>query len=514
MSVDTVSCVRCLVWPPKAADWPTRHRNYGWPESATLDLVVSNGCDVVGLEHFLCKKHKLFNKYHWRLSFSRAEIVLINSWMPVQQIVYHMLRYFVKTERLTDCADNSGAHTLSNFHIKTLMLWTCEVKPRSWWTENVNLVRICVELLNTLSVWLRDIRCPHYFVSNCNLIDNSFNVRSAACKLMSIDEIYLSTWFVNNYIKQCAQLCPPNISQLFNDVDTSMKLQNAASEIVHWRVNNSLHDKLFVVQLMDFGFLMTISVLSLTRRSYVYWVNELTKIDSRLSIYFAAITLLHIAHIMTRKGFSDELKDILEAVLGPNFNSRCSMLSLHETEPITSELVALLQSCAIERLTTYRRSMAREFGQILTTDYEALYAYKRGNYQRCLQLSTENVHSLLAADDMVVIGILVPEIIQLLDDDIVSLTALIQIVDPRLCCKYDVHNTGVITQLTLLLYLMTQCQLKLYHPATSIAQTLQFINLTQRRYPPERTLIQLTLKIIERKARAAIYRNDIYSIHG
>jgi len=47
LSVDNVPCVRCLVWPTQAADWPTRHRNYGWPDSATLDRVVSNGCDVV-----------------------------------------------------------------------------------------------------------------------------------------------------------------------------------------------------------------------------------------------------------------------------------------------------------------------------------------------------------------------------------------------------------------------------------------------------------------------------------
>jgi len=29
LSIDYVPCVRCLSWPPQAADWPTRHRNYG-----------------------------------------------------------------------------------------------------------------------------------------------------------------------------------------------------------------------------------------------------------------------------------------------------------------------------------------------------------------------------------------------------------------------------------------------------------------------------------------------------
>jgi len=152
LSVDVVNCIHCLLWPLQATDWPTRHRNYDWPDSATLDRVVNNGCDVVHVAHRRCRQDELM----WRLSFSRAEIVLINSWMPVQQIVYHLLRYFIKTERLTDCADNSGAGTLSNYHIKTLMLWACELKPRSWWTGNLNLVRICDKLLHTLSVCLVD----------------------------------------------------------------------------------------------------------------------------------------------------------------------------------------------------------------------------------------------------------------------------------------------------------------------------------------------------------------------
>jgi len=46
-TVDAVQCVRCLLWPSQAADWSTRHRIYGWPDSATVDHVVSNGCDVV-----------------------------------------------------------------------------------------------------------------------------------------------------------------------------------------------------------------------------------------------------------------------------------------------------------------------------------------------------------------------------------------------------------------------------------------------------------------------------------
>jgi len=93
LNADIVLCARCLSWPPQAADWPTRHRDHGWPDSATVDGVVRNGCDVVQVAHRQCRQDEWMSNNQWRLSFSRAEIVLINSWMPVQQIVYHMLRF-------------------------------------------------------------------------------------------------------------------------------------------------------------------------------------------------------------------------------------------------------------------------------------------------------------------------------------------------------------------------------------------------------------------------------------
>ena len=171
-----------------------------------------------------------------------------------------------------------------------------------------------------------------------------------------------------------------------------------------------------------------------------------------------------------------------------------------ESELNTSELVELLQRSAVEHLTTYRQLEARDFGSvvtIVTTDFEALYAYKHGDYQRCLQLSTQNVHTLLSAVRMPLIPTY-PEFVQLLDDNIVSLTALTLIVNPN--CRNKLFNVGI-TQLTLSLYLMTQCQLKLRHSATSLAHTLDYIKVAQRKHPADRTLDHLTLKLTVRKAR-------------
>jgi len=83
-----------------------------------------------------------------------------------------------------------------------------------------------------------------------------------------------------------------------------------------------------------------------------------------------------------------------------------------------------------------------------------------------------------------------------MDDDIVSLSARTLIVNPecKLFCRHSMIN-----ELTLSLYLMTQCQLKLHHSVTSLAQTLDYIEVAQRNHCVHRSLDQLTLKLTERK---------------
>jgi len=709
---DNVRCVHSLVWPPQAADWPTRHRNYGWPDSATVDHVVNNGCDVVRVAHRLCRQDEWMSEYQWRLSFSRAEVVLINSWIPVQQIVYHVLRVFLKTERLIG---EGSVGTLSNYHIKSLMLWACELKPKIWWTDDFSLVRVCIVLLHDLAAWLIEERCPHYFINNCNLIDSSFDLEIIRNQLISISRSWLTSWFVNNYIRRCSQLCPHSVSRLYDDVSTITKLQNAVSAIVDFRLSNTVRDMFMVFNLAGGYITSAVSVHSLTVRSLDCFFTALTKISASLPVHFLSAVFLHVAHRTHRSGLNDELLDVLAVLVGQRIGPRryssqrsselllskaanlmkavddrpklrstvdliaielskeylyralncgdsdsdsiyclakvylavlyyttgqyqtaidhctsvmksqdhsqcssrvvqreilpktdddidvvlglavfyqhvrtaalnqqqqtqhvtvfttelfahylhikclsvtkCQQLSdttnsqsstyevqscvkyitemqqpfigdvllyklvdcfsahtcvckqqsgrrqcpsKYPSELNTSDLVELLQKAAVEHLTACRRITVRELGSvntIVTTDFEALYAYKRGTYQHCLQLCTQNVRVLLYASFMLTIETF-PEFIELLDDDIVSLTALTLILHP-VCRSYS-DNVGI-TQLTLSLYLMTQCQLKLSHSVMSLSRTLDYISVAQRRIPASSTLDQLTLKLTERK---------------
>ena len=719
--IDGVRCIRCLSWPTQANDWPTRHRNYGWPGSATVDRVVSNGCDVVEVAHRLCRQDEWMSTHQFRLSFSRTEIVLLNSWMPEQQIVYHMLRIFMKTGPLKDITDSTGTKVLSNYHIKTLMLWACELEPRSWWIDDLNVVKICVAQLHNLADWLKNKNCPHYFVTNCNLhvIDATIHVEKIASKLLSISESWLSTWFVNNYLIACAQPCPVVISWLFDDVSTSIKLQNALSAVVDWRLDTALHDLWLVCNSFEMYIASILYRYPLTVRSCEYWINELAKIDSCLCVYFNSVVFLHVVYKTTRNCLNDELIDVLTTILGQFVGKRryCNKLSSvmslsqaaklmkvvannsrstmrlieielskaylyralrckdsdsdsiyclanvylavlyyitgqlfqtaidhctlvtrsqdhsqcsshviqgevlpkidddidnvlglavfyqyvratafnqqQQTENVSvftaelfahylqirylsvikchhqiqssstdvqqcityilatehfstadvlliksvtislerksyfrtvtaeqrqkstvnaaevdkSELVELLLQSAVEHLTAYRQLQAQTFGSvatIVTTDFEALYTYKRGDYERCLQLSKQNVRILLRYPPAYMPTVMThPEFFELFDDDFISLTALIVIVDPSAENIRWKKAYWYISQLTLSLYLMTQCQLKLHHLATDMVQTLDCIKVARTIQSVASTLDHLTLKLTERKIISA-----------
>ena len=104
-----------------------------------------------------------------------------------------------------------------------------------------------------------------------------------------------------------------------------------------------------------------------------------------------------------------------------------------------------------------------------------------------------------------------PEFIQLLDDDIVSLTALTLLVDPE--CRNNSRYV-MATQLTLSLYLMTQCQLKLRHSVMSLAQTLGYIKVAHIRHPVEMTLNRLILKMSAHKALTYVTARAVSTSHG
>jgi len=91
----------------------------------------------------------------------------------------------------------------------------------------------------------------------------------------------------------------------------------------------------------------------------------------------------------------------------------------------TSKLVELLQQSAVEHLSVVVCNIDFLGNLTFSADFKAIYAYKRGQYDGCLQLCMHNVQTLIInRHDTYLCLPLIPQFIQLLDDDIVSLVGL------------------------------------------------------------------------------------------
>ena len=189
------------------------------------------------------------------------------------------------------------------------------MKGRSWWIDDLNVVGICVNLLHILADWLTDAHCPHYFINNCNLfdsLDNSQLTQNTAHRLQSVTEAWLAEWFVNNYIRKCFECCPDEVTPLFDDIITHVKLQNAVSAVVDWRLSKTL--KLELEHIYFGATLHAIHNQYPGLQTCLYLRNELSKIDERMSVYFTAATFLHVASKINGNSLTDEMLDILSTV--------------------------------------------------------------------------------------------------------------------------------------------------------------------------------------------------------
>jgi len=261
-----------------------------------------------------------------------------------------------------------------------------------------------------------------------------------ASELMSIDEAYLSTWFVYEYIEECARLCPDYVLRLFDDASSSFKLQNAVSAIVDFRLSISLHDLWYAVYFGESYLSGFISNRGLTLRSCVCLMNELTKCDGGFSLQerISAVALLHVARNISRNGFNNDLVHVLAAILGLfNDTARYSMqrgrvFSLNADAKLmkvavnnprsTVQLIEIeLSKAYLHRALTWKDSDSDSI-YCLANVYLAVLYYTSGQFQtaidHCTLVMRSQDHSQCRA--RVVQG----EILRKTDDDIDSVLGL------------------------------------------------------------------------------------------
>ena len=133
----------------------------------------------------------------------------------------------------------------------------------------------------------------------------------------------------------------------------------------------------------------------------------------------------------------------------------------------TSLLVTSLEQVALEKLIKFRQVIVGELHSDqfpVVNEFELLDMYRRGMFQTCLSMCRNHIHALLNCGVVHQTLILSsPVCLTLFDGELLSLFGMIRILHPSWILLHTKAPFALlISVLTVLLYLMIQCQKKLH----------------------------------------------------
>ncbi|XP_017550662.1 protein mab-21-like 3 [Pygocentrus nattereri] len=148
--VPTVELMNC--WP-KRAHWPRLLQR--WPSTERTRCIKSFGFNLMATSN-----------YHWLLSFSRAEQVLLGC--IDEDGGYRRKCYRVVRQLKEDVWCPGSKPVITAHHLQTLLFWTCEKYPssRDW----RNLRECVLRLVHKLHKCVSQRYLRHYFVRTYNLL--------------------------------------------------------------------------------------------------------------------------------------------------------------------------------------------------------------------------------------------------------------------------------------------------------------------------------------------------------
>ena len=161
MEVDFAHCFRSHHWPNGAISWIQRCQLKKWPPDYVLSSIINDGFHVVPIG-----SSPLNPEYdgEWRISFSRAEQILVSSMNHCQLLCYGLLKICLKEVINT----NENEACLCSYFLKTIVFWVIQNHTHLAWVPK-NLLEclwICFKLLLS---WVNRGECPNFFIPQNNM---------------------------------------------------------------------------------------------------------------------------------------------------------------------------------------------------------------------------------------------------------------------------------------------------------------------------------------------------------
>ncbi|CAG2244439.1 unnamed protein product [Mytilus edulis] len=130
LDVDLVLCIKRSQWPRQAFEWKTRRRASNWPTRELVDLILDAGYSLAAVG----SKESMESEIQWRVSFNKAEQLIIESFNETQMHCIFLLKLF-NSIFLSRIAGKS----ITSYTMKTVMFWCLEENSDSTYWKSSNL---------------------------------------------------------------------------------------------------------------------------------------------------------------------------------------------------------------------------------------------------------------------------------------------------------------------------------------------------------------------------------------
>ncbi|VDI56114.1 Hypothetical predicted protein [Mytilus galloprovincialis] len=182
---DYALSLHCKTWISSAVNWITRSGS-SWPSHNVIQSILKHGVLFVPIGVHGSPTEDL----EWRVSFSVAEKLLINTFTHTQLMCYALLKIILKDVIANDseCKD-----LLCSYFLKTILFWISEELPSYVWKPD-NLIHCFMRCFNRLVYCVEYSVCLHYFIPDNNMFENKIEGHARDVLLNKLNKLQSYGW--------------------------------------------------------------------------------------------------------------------------------------------------------------------------------------------------------------------------------------------------------------------------------------------------------------------------------
>ncbi|VDI56111.1 Hypothetical predicted protein [Mytilus galloprovincialis] len=182
---DYAFSLHCKTWISSAVNWITRSSR-SWPSHDVTQSIINHGVLFVPIGVHGSPKEDL----EWRISFSVAEKLLINTFTHTQLMCYALLKIILKD---VIAEDSECKDLLCSYFLKTIIFWISEELPPSVWKPD-NIIPCFMRCYRRLVYCVEHSVCSHYFIPENNMFENKIEGRARDVLLKKINTLHSYGW--------------------------------------------------------------------------------------------------------------------------------------------------------------------------------------------------------------------------------------------------------------------------------------------------------------------------------